>query len=83
MCEEAKLNRASRRKKWPEMNADERIEFLQKELRRTQQGLRSACSFLDKLSAHEHLNGRIVQRVENPRCESYGAFTFRVEEFGA
>ena len=75
------LVKAMRNKKWSEMTDPERIISLQKELIRTQRHLKNLSTYVNRLIGHDHLNGKLVNRIEQPNEESYGGLYFRVEEF--
>ena len=70
-----------RNKYFYEMTPDEKIQFLAKELRRTQQYIREISEFITPLLEHSHSEGRIVTRLKSRQEESCGGYSFRVEEF--
>lgn len=69
------------KKKWSERNEVEKIEVLKNELSRTQRELSRVCNYVNKLIDHDHLRGKVVQRVGSPNEESYGGLHCRIEEF--
>ena len=78
MGKELKIGRD---KSFSELSSDEKIEFLSRELRRTQQHLKTLSSTISSLLKHNHLNDQLVSRIEQPNEERYGGIFFRVEEF--
>jgi hemerythrin superfamily protein len=69
-----------RNKTWLEMDKDEHIEKLRQELVRTQRHLEIISRYMSKLIEHDHMDGRIVTRLERFNEESCGNFNFRVSE---
>jgi hypothetical protein len=72
-----------RHKKWNEMDDKERIQKLSTELARTQEHLDRMSRILDQLLQHEHLNGKLVKRLETRSGgdESSSGSSFRLYDF--
>ena len=64
-----------------EMNLESKVEFLAKELQRTQRELSIVSTLLDKLLSHAHCDGRIVSDINRQSALDTDYYRFRQYQY--
>jgi len=75
-------DRPSRDKDWKELDDQGKIERLRLVLRNQEALIERMGKYLTELIEHDHIDGKMVKRIDHPGSESYGSFHYRKYEKG-
>ena len=71
---ELESSKPMREAHWGELDDQGRIERLRQVIKDQERLLERVTKYLTQLIDHEHLDGKMVQKISHPNAESYGGF---------
>lgn len=72
--------KASRESYWEELDDHGKIERLHRVIKDQESLIRRMTEYLIRLIEHDHLDGKLVQKMSHPGSESYSGFHHRVRD---